>query len=201
MITDSPHMIPWTLTDLFSWIYWDRLFSRFPFISALTAVYSGLSSKHRQVPPLITDELSLLINYRVKLTGTPWEDCIGSTTPALKLGGSASSSGPFRLAACVLGTGQNSVSTHISGMPGGTPQSSWRLTTTTISLWYIMKIYPMEIKVSSAKLQKSFRTNVCCPTPKHVTTQLFRNFHYQEFYYMDRQIQSKLKKCVSSWKP
>ena len=36
----------------------------------------------------------------------PWEDCIGSTTLALKLGGSAPSSRPFRLAACVLDTGQ-----------------------------------------------------------------------------------------------
>ena len=30
----------------------------------------------------------------------------GSTIPALKLGGSTPSSGPFRLAACVLGMGQ-----------------------------------------------------------------------------------------------
>ena len=34
------------------------------------------------------------------------KECVGSTTLALKLGGSAPSSGPFRLAACVLGTGQ-----------------------------------------------------------------------------------------------
>ena len=33
------------------------------------------------------------------MTGTSWEECAGSTTPALKLGGSpAPSSGPFRLA-------------------------------------------------------------------------------------------------------
>ena len=31
----------------------------------------------------------------------------------LKLGGSAPSSGPFRLAACVLGTGQNSMSIDV----------------------------------------------------------------------------------------
>ena len=60
-----------------------------------------------------------------------------------------------------------------------------------------MKIYLMEIKMSSAKLQKSFRANVCCPTPKHATTQLFRNFHYQVFYYTGRQIQLKLKIGVS----
>ena len=48
------------------------------------------------------------------MTGTPREDCVGSTTPALKLGGSAPSSGPFRLAACVLGTGRNFVSTRTS---------------------------------------------------------------------------------------
>ena len=60
-----------------------------------------------------------------------------------------------------------------------------------------MKIYLMGIRVSSVKLQKSFRTNVCCPTPKHVTTQLFRNFYYQEFYYMGRQTQLKLKTGVS----
>ena len=35
-----------------------------------------------------------------------WEDCAGSTTLALKLGGSAPLSGPFRLAMCVLGTGR-----------------------------------------------------------------------------------------------
>ena len=89
---------------------------------------------------------------------------------------------------CALGMGQNFVPTHVLGTPGGTPQSSWRFTTTKTSLCYIMKIYLMEIKMSSAKLQKSFRANVCCPTPKHVTTQLFRIFHYQEFYYTGRQI-------------
>ena len=63
--------------------------------------------QHRQVPPLITDELSLLVNYRVKLTGTSREECAGSNTPVLKLGGfTAPSSRLFRLAACVLGTGQ-----------------------------------------------------------------------------------------------
>ena len=49
------------------------------------------------------------------------------------------------------------------------------------------------IRVSSAKLKKSFRTNIYCPTPKHVTTQLFRNFYYQEFYYTGRRIQLKMK--------
>ena len=35
------------------------------------------------------------------------EECVGSTTPALKLGGSlVPSSGPFRLVACVLGMGR-----------------------------------------------------------------------------------------------
>ena len=57
---------------------------------------------------------SLLINYRVKLIGTSWEECAGSTIPALKLGGStAPSCRPFRLAACVLGTGRKFyVDTH-----------------------------------------------------------------------------------------
>ena len=55
--------------------------------------------QHRQVPNLITDKLSLLVNYRVKFTGTSREECAGSTIPTLKLGGSsAPSSGPFRLA-------------------------------------------------------------------------------------------------------
>ena len=54
--------------------------------------------QHRHVPPLITDKLSLLVNCRVKLTGTSQEECAGSTTPTLKLGGSpAPSSGPFWL--------------------------------------------------------------------------------------------------------
>ena len=39
-----------------------------------------------------------------------------------------------------------------------------------------MKIYPIGIRVSSAKLQKSFRTNVCCPTPKHVTNTIIQKF-------------------------
>ena len=39
------------------------------------------------------------------------EDCVGSTSLVLKLGGSAPSSGPFWLAVCVLGMGQNSMST------------------------------------------------------------------------------------------
>ena len=60
--------------------------------------------QHRQVPPLITNKLSLLVNCRVKLTGMPREDCVGSTIPMLMLGGSAPSSGLFWLAACVLGT-------------------------------------------------------------------------------------------------
>ena len=56
-------------------------------------------SQHRQVPSLITDKLSLLVNCRVKLTSTSREECVGSTTLALKLGGSlAPSSGPFQLA-------------------------------------------------------------------------------------------------------
>ena len=43
------------------------------------------------------------------------------TTLGLKLGGSpAPSSGPFWLATCVLGTGQNFVSTHISSTLSGT---------------------------------------------------------------------------------
>ena len=64
----------------------------------------GTVWQHRHVLPLITDELSLLVNCRVKLTGTSREDCAGSTTLVLKLGGSAPSSGPFWLAACDLGT-------------------------------------------------------------------------------------------------
>ena len=78
---------------------------------------------------------------------------------------------------------------------------SWRFTTMTASLWYIMKTYLMKIRIPSTKLQKNFRRSVCCPTPKHVTTQLFRNFRYQEFYYMGRQIRSKLKIGVSLRKP
>ena len=66
----------------------------------------GTVWQHRHVPPLITDKLSLLVNCRVKLTGMSREDWAGSTTLALKLGGSAPSSGPFWLAACVLGMGQ-----------------------------------------------------------------------------------------------
>ena len=131
------------------------------------------------------------------MTGMSLEECVGSTTPALKLSRSpAPLSGPFRLARVPLARDENSVSTHVSGTPGGTPQLSWRFTTTTTSLWYIMKIYLMEIKMSLAKLQKNFRINVCCPTPKHMTTQLFRNFYYQEFYYTGRQIQLKLKTGV-----
>ena len=158
----------------------------------------GTVWQHRHVPPQITDKLSLLVNCRVKLTSMSREQYAGLTTSALKPGGSiAPSSRPFQLARVSSARDENSVSTHVSGTPGGTPQSSWRFTTTMTFLWYIMKIYLVEIKMSSAKLQKNFRANVCCPTPKHVTTQLFRNFHYQEFYYTGRQIQLKLKTGVS----
>ena len=44
----------------------------------------GTVWQHRQVSPLITDELSLLVNYRVKLTGTSREECAGSTIPACR---------------------------------------------------------------------------------------------------------------------
>ena len=71
----------------------------------------------------------------------------------------------------------------------------------TTSLWYIIKTYLTKIRIPSTRLQKNFRRSVCCPTPKHVTAQLFRNFHYQEFYYTGRQIQSKLKKGISLRKP
>ena len=37
-------------------------------------------------------------------------------------------------------------------------------------------------------------------TKTHDST-VIQNFHYQEFYYMDGQIQLKLKTSVSSWKP
>ena len=82
---------------------------------------------HRHVLPLITNKLSLLVNCRVKLTGTSREDCAESATLALKLGGSAPSSGPFRLAACVLGTGRNSVSTL--GPLDKPPHQNYRRTT------------------------------------------------------------------------
>ena len=49
------------------------------------------------------------------------EECAGSTTPALKLGGSpAQSSELFWLARVPLARDKNSMSTHISGTPGGT---------------------------------------------------------------------------------
>ena len=48
------------------------------------------------------------------MSGTSQEECAGSITPVLKLGGSiASSSRPFRLAACVLDMGRKfCVDTH-----------------------------------------------------------------------------------------
>ena len=52
-------------------------------------------------------------------------------------------------------------------------------------------------KDAIGKAIEEFITSVCCPTPKHVTTQLFRNIHYQESYYTSRQIQLKLKTGVS----
>ena len=106
MITDSSYTTQWALTDLFSWICWNRLFSRSPFISALRAAYLELFGNTGKFRPY-TDKLSLLVNYRVKLTGTSREECTGLTIPALKLGGSiAPSSRSFRLATCVLGMGQ-----------------------------------------------------------------------------------------------
>ena len=112
MITDSSYTTQWALTDLFSWICWNQLFSRSFHIGSHSCTF-GTVWQHRQVLPLITDELSLLVNCRVKLTGTSWEDRTGSTTLTLKLGGSTPSSGPFHLVACVLGMGQKFfVDTH-----------------------------------------------------------------------------------------
>ena len=55
------------------------------------------------------------------------------------------------LACCVPGVlTRFCIDTH-SGMPSGTPQLSWQLTTTRTSLWCLMKTYLMEIKMSSAK--------------------------------------------------
>ena len=106
MITDFSYTTQWALTDLLSWICWNRLFSRSPFISALRATHSGLSSNTGTFCPKLLIN-SLLVNYRVKLTGTSREECIGSTASALKLGRSiAPSSRPFQLAVCVLGTGK-----------------------------------------------------------------------------------------------
>ena len=98
MIIDSSYTTPWALTDLFLWICWNRLFSRSPFISALRAAHSGLSGNTDTFRPKLLIN-SLLINCRVKLTGTSREECAGSTIPVLKLGRSpAPSSGPFQLA-------------------------------------------------------------------------------------------------------
>ena len=99
MITNSSYTTPWALTDLFLWICWNRLFSRSPFISALRAAHLGLSSNTGMFRLKLLISFSLLVNCRVKLTGTSWEECVGLTIPTLKLGGSsAPSSGPFRLA-------------------------------------------------------------------------------------------------------
>ena len=47
------------------------------------------------------------------MTGTSWEECVGSTIPALKLGGSpAPSSRPFQLARVPSARDEISVSTH-----------------------------------------------------------------------------------------
>ena len=51
-----------------------------------------------------------------------------------------------------------------------------------------------------SKAIEEFQKSICCPTPRHVTIQLFRNIHYQEFCCMGRQMQMKLKIGVSSWK-
>ena len=59
---------------------------------------------------------------------------------------------------------------------------------------------PDEDKDVISKAIEEFRISVCCPTPRHVTTKLFRNIHYQESCYMGRQMQMKLKIDVSSWR-
>ena len=43
MITNSSYKTQWALINLFSWICWNWLFSRSPFISAFIAAHSGLS--------------------------------------------------------------------------------------------------------------------------------------------------------------
>ena len=82
------------------------------------------------------------------------------------------------LACCVPGALTHFCTDTHSGSPGGTPQSSWQLTTTATSLWCLMKTYLLRLKMSSVKLYKNFKISVCCPTPRHVTIKLFRNIHY-----------------------
>ena len=70
-------------------------------MAAPEAAQLELSGTDRHVPPEITDKLSLLVNYRVKLTGTSREEYAGSIIPALKSDGSpAPSSRPSGLLVC-----------------------------------------------------------------------------------------------------
>ena len=46
MIIDSSYITQWGLTDLFSWICWNRLFSRSPFISVLIAILMTILMKN-----------------------------------------------------------------------------------------------------------------------------------------------------------
>ena len=108
------------LNDNRFFLYNPMRFNRFVLMNMLESVVQSISShigsqshtfgtvwQHRQVSPLIIDELSLLVNYTVNLTTMSREECAGSTIPALKLGRSiAPSSRPFRIAACVLGMGR-----------------------------------------------------------------------------------------------
>ena len=55
-------------------------------------------------------------------------------------------------ACCVPGASTRFCADTRCGTPGGTPQSSWWLTTTVTSLWCLMKTYLMRIKMSSVKL-------------------------------------------------
>ena len=128
------------------------------------------------------------------------EEYVGSIISALKLGRSlAPSSRPFWLAR-VLGTIDTFSCRH-------TFWHAWWDTTIVMAAYnnndILMVPYedlPKRDKDVIRKAIEEFKTSVCCPTPRHVTIQLFRNIHYLEFCCMGRQMQMKQKTGISSWK-
>ena len=134
------------------------------------------------------------------MTSTSREECAGSTIPALKLGGSlAPSSEPFWLARVPSARDEISCR-HMFWHARWDPTIVMAVYNNNNILMVHYEDLPDGDRDVIGKAIEEFRTSVCCPTPKHVTIQLFRNIHYPEFCCMGRQMQMRLETGLSSRK-
>ena len=199
------------LNDNRFFLYNPMSFNRFILMNTLESTIQSISFhigshshtfgtiwQHRQVPPLITDELSLLINYRVKLTGTSREEHTGSTIPTLKLCGStAPSSRPFRLAVCVFGMGRKFyVDTRFQHAQWD-PTIVMAVHNNDDILMLYFEDLPDGDKGIISKATEEFQNKCLLSYTKTRDNTIVQKFHYQEFYYTGRRIRLKMKIGVS----